>query len=453
MKKLLLALILLGLSARAEAAITATGQQCNAAAGATTVSCTVSVTSGNTVFLIALADLAPGIGTDASNAGCSDNQGNVYKPAIRSKNVGASGVKICSSVLTHTASTTFTFTGQNGSADLGISVIEFSGLVTATPSLDQNAFANTSGANQASATTLTTTTADQVVVAVLDTRGGGTFTCGTGYTQISEDETWVHVAYSACYKIVSTTGTQQTTWTSPAASGASVLATFSATTTGNTGTTVRWSGHSCSTLDLTAGRVTSVSCNMAYAKDSFVVLVGQAQENRIGTTDNAGCSDSDSNTYTYAIANNSAGGIGIKFCYFVAGAAGQASFKWTNQGGDTFAGVVAFEIFGADPSTALDKTAQNNSGAGTSANATTGTTAATTKAVEFVATGLVNTTTGPYTCGAGYATLDNFSSCYKVTTTTGAQSMTYTSGSGTWQSAIVTFAGAVVGGGLLPWLR
>ncbi len=436
-----------------EAVPAATGQQCNAAAGATTVSCTVSVTSGNTVFMIALADLAAGIGADATAAGCADDQGNVYKPAVRTKNTGGSGVKICTSVLTHTASTTFTFTGQNGSADLGISVIEFSGLVTATPSLDQNAFANTSGSNQASATTLTTTTADQVVIAALDTRGSGTFACGAGYTQISEDETWVHVAYSACYKVVSATGTQQTTWTSPAAAGASVIATFSATTTGNTGSAVRWSGHSCSTLTITAASVASVSCNMAYASGSIVVLVGTAQGSRIGTTDNAGCSDSDSNTYTYGIMHNSAAGYGIKFCYFIASAAGQASFLWTNQGGTSSASVAAFEIFGGKQSSPLDQTALNDSGAGTSANPTTGTTSATAQAVEFIATGLLDDTNGPYTCGAGYTSLDNYSTCFKVTSSTGTQAMTYTVASGTWQAGIVAFLGAPTSGaGLLPWL-
>lgn len=239
MKKLLLLLPLLLWAGRAEAAIAATGQQCNANGGGSrvaSVSCTVSVTSGNFVVLMGMSEESKTGNADAN--GCSDNQSNTYVYVTHT--TANSGIKMCSSQLTHTASTTFTWTNQGGNTWAAIVVIEFSGITTGT-ALDQATSNNNSTGSASTGTTSATTNADDVIVAQMAINASGTLTCGAGFTQIAEDESFTAVSYSTCYKIVSATGTQTMTWTNPSpASWSAGIGAFKGASTANPAGLLPW---------------------------------------------------------------------------------------------------------------------------------------------------------------------------------------------------------------------
>ncbi len=450
MKKLLalVPILLLLLVGRSEAAITATGQQCNAVGTGASVSCTVSVTSGNTVIFMGIYNQS-GRGGGFNTTGCGDNKSNVYHLVQTIDNNG--GIKMCYAPVTTTASTTFTWTNSVGNDDCGIVVIEFSGVITTSPPLDQTKVSTT---NATSATTYATTTADQVVVTGYRIQASGTLTCGAGYTQIAEDESWFRVSYSTCYKIISATGTQQMNWTSPAGTSSNIIATFSQNKNGLTGAGTFFTGHQCD-VPLGGSRTTSVTCVLPLNPMNAIILVGAVQEARIGTTDNAGCSDSNSNTYTYIIVSAPANGQGVKICAAYSGSADSIAVTWTSQGGTGFNNMSVFEVAGLDTTT--DQTATNS---GSGANATTGTTSATTHPDDLIIAALNPNTGGTLTCGAGYTQISKqdgnggYSVCYKVVSVTGTQSMTWTSSAGNWASAIAALGGASANStGLLPWLR
>ena len=418
----------------AGASVTATGQTCNNSANAASVSCTMTVTAGNTVVFFGI-DWSSGKVGNLDAGGCGDNKGNTYVIIDAVESTG--GLKACYSNLTASGSTIFTWTPPGGSDFDGIVVAEFAGVVTASIPLDQSYHAQTSSANN-SITTYPTTTAAQVVVVGGEWHTTGTLTCDAGYTQIAEDETQTNVSYSMCYKILSATGAQTHTWVNPNGGGVQIALTLSAAANGLAGSGVVYVGHQCQFLG-GGTRTSSITCALPVKSGDRIVLIGLVPENRIGTTNNAGCSDAQTNTYTYIIVSLNGGtGEGVKICMATASASAVLAVTWTSQGGTGFNSVAAFQVAGA--TTTIDQTATNSGG---SPNATTGTTATTTHANDIlVAAGQWAAGATTRTCGAGYTeaasglSATGISVCYQVVNATGAQSMTWTSTNTSWAAAI-----------------
>jgi len=191
-------------------------QKCNQNGGGSpvaSVSCTMTTTSGNLVVLIGVTDQARVNGADAS--GCSDNNGGSYVYIQRSGGAFPL-IKMCYAANVAGGSTTFTWTNQGGADWSQIVVAEFSSMPTSGTIIDQIAQSSGSGANADSGTTSATTHAADISVVAAARAGAGTWTCAGDYTELAEDETFVSISFSACYKILSATGTQSMTWTSTA---------------------------------------------------------------------------------------------------------------------------------------------------------------------------------------------------------------------------------------------
>lgn len=454
----------MAVSRTAEATITATGQQCNARTSGSqaSVSCTVSVTSGNTVVLIAVTDASVRVGdrTTFDNSGCSDNQSNTYNfGTIGIGPSGISGVKMCWSNLTHTASTTFTWTNQGGNGFSGIAVIEFAGVLVGNAFDLQAPMKSSNTANGSISYDSATTTNDEVVLGAIEVSSGGTFTCPTGYTQIAEDETYTSVAYSSCYKILSSTSTETLTWTSPASFWAVGSFVLSGGTNGLTGSNIYVTGHQCRQSGISS-REASIRCTIQATANNYVVMMAASEEGLVGAASNAGCSDSASNTWTYGVRDGT--NLNSKICFAKIASSGQTTIIWTNQGGSTWSGLIAIEVAGVAASGALDVTASNHNN---NANATTGTTGTTGFNTEIAVAHVSVNVAGTLTCGAGYTQIAEeeaftavaFSGCYKILSSTGTQSMTWTSSAGTWSAGIITLSDAGAsssgsGSGLLPWV-
>lgn len=198
-------------------------QSCHANTGGTrqaSVSCTMTVTAGNAVALIAFSNAAGSVGT-TDTAGCADNNSGSYVFASIRNNTN--GLKACTAANHAGGSTQFTFTFQAGIDWGAIDVVEIAGLA-ASNLLDQQASNNTTGANATTGTTSATTHASDFVITALNQALQATMTCDAAYTQIDNVNTFnTDQSWATCYKVVSSTGTQSATYTTSSAAYSALI--------------------------------------------------------------------------------------------------------------------------------------------------------------------------------------------------------------------------------------
>jgi hypothetical protein len=171
-----------------------------------------NVTAGNTIVLGIRIGGAPAITV-------SDNLGNTYALiGMQSDPVTAASAYLYYAKSITGGACTVTTTGTR------MEMVEISGL-TATP-LDQTAKANGTGTTVSSGATAARTQAAEIIIGVVSTNGGNTFTAGSGFTL---REANADIAVQIEYQIVSATGTDAATMTLGSSAGwSSIVATFKA---------------------------------------------------------------------------------------------------------------------------------------------------------------------------------------------------------------------------------
>ena len=148
----------------------------------------------------------------------TDNNGNTYVQACtRSINNGSDyetvNIYYVENVAVNQASFTVTVT-PSASTEVLMRVIEYSNVATS-GALDQTANNTNTSTSANSGTTGTTTSSNQVVAAAisLESYGGVSITATGGYTSRGTTTNGINPMGGFADKIISTTGTQQATWT------------------------------------------------------------------------------------------------------------------------------------------------------------------------------------------------------------------------------------------------
>lgn len=166
-----------------------------------------NVTSGNTLFLLIVAyDDEPAVSDNLNGSWTKDKSQltaagtNLYASLYRFSNTAAGACTI-----------TIDYAGSSNYMTAG--ALEVSGLDTSSP-LDQSS-ANSDNDTAPNHTDITTTQADEIVMAVMSLRAGGSqgVVVPSGYTTVwTENNANAHNGGGGCYKILSSTGTESPDW-------------------------------------------------------------------------------------------------------------------------------------------------------------------------------------------------------------------------------------------------
>lgn len=175
--------------------------------------------------LVALFDIQYDAGGPTITTPTATN-GNVFVAATAQRTRTAdTGIRIYYEKASVAGATVATLVSGSGTSDFYGALGEFTGLDNTSP-LDQVTATGGSGTSAAaSATSGTTTQADELVLGIMSCATGGTIAVTGGATQLQEDETFTG---SSSWRIVSSTGTQVASWTNPNSAWIADVATFKA---------------------------------------------------------------------------------------------------------------------------------------------------------------------------------------------------------------------------------